>query len=36
MSTETMQAMRERRNALAKETRNLLDQHPGKDWKPEH
>jgi HK97 family phage major capsid protein len=31
-----LQAERERRNALAKETRNLLDQHPGAEWKDEH
>lgn len=31
-----MTAERERRNALAKETRNLLDQNPGAEWKPEH
>lgn len=31
-----MQAERERRNALAKETRNLLDNNPGASWKPEH
>lgn len=31
-----MQAERERRNALAKETRNLLDNNPGASWKQEH
>lgn len=29
-------AERERRNALAKETRNLLDQNPGATWNTEH
>lgn len=33
---ESIQAMRERRNALAKEVRNLLDKNPGSEWKPEH
>src|SRR5579883_2075750 len=32
----TMFALRERRNALAKEARNLVDQNPGAEWKPEH
>lgn len=31
-----LQAERERRNALAKETRNILDQHPGAEWNDEH
>ena len=31
-----LQAERERRNALAKETRNLLDQNPGASWTDEH
>lgn len=31
-----LQAERERRNALAKETRNLLDQNPGATWNDEH
>lgn len=30
--SDSIQAMRERRNALAKETRNILDQHPGASW----
>lgn len=34
--SESIQAMRERRNALAKETRNLLDQNPAASWKDEH
>lgn len=34
--SESIQAMRERRNALAKETRNLLDQNPGATWAAEH
>lgn len=34
--TDSILAMRERRNALAKEARNLLDQHPGAEWKDEH
>lgn len=34
--TDTIQAMRERRNALAKETRNLLDQNPASTWNAEH
>jgi HK97 family phage major capsid protein len=34
--TETIQAMRERRNALAKETRNLLDQNPASTWNADH
>lgn len=33
---ETIQAMRERRNALVRETRNLLDQNPGASWKDDH
>src|SRR5688572_21399458 len=28
--------MRERRNALAKETRNLLDQNPASTWNADH
>lgn len=32
---ETIQAMRERRAALAKEARNLLDQNPGASWDKE-
>jgi HK97 family phage major capsid protein len=31
-----LQAERERRNALAKETRNLLDQNPGASWTADH
>lgn len=31
-----LNAERERRNALAKETRNLLDQNPGATWSDEH
>lgn len=31
-----LQAERERRNALAKETRNLLDQNPGAAWTDDH
>lgn len=31
-----LQAQREHRNALAKETRNLLDQNPGAEWNDEH
>lgn len=31
-----LQAERERRTALAKETRNLLDQNPGASWNDEH
>ena len=31
-----LQAERERRNALAKETRNILDQNPGATWNDEH
>lgn len=31
-----LQAERERRNALAKETRNLLDQNPGASWNDDH
>lgn len=34
--TDSILAMRERRNALAKEARNLVDQHPGADWTDEH
>jgi len=33
---ESIQAMRERRNALAKETRNLLDQNPAASWNEDH
>jgi HK97 family phage major capsid protein len=29
-------ALREQRTSLAKTVRNLLDQNPGKNWKPEH
>jgi HK97 family phage major capsid protein len=32
MPSETILQMRERRNALAKEARNLVDQNPGKNW----
>lgn len=31
-----LQAERERRNALAKDTRNILDQNPGATWNDEH
>lgn len=31
-----LQQERERRNALAKETRNILDQNPGATWNDEH
>lgn len=31
-----LQAERERRNALAKETRNILDQNPGATWNDDH
>lgn len=31
-----LQAERERRNALAKDTRNLLDQNPGATWNADH
>src|SRR5690554_291043 len=31
-----LQAERERRTALAKETRNLLDQNPGASWNDDH
>ena len=34
--SESMQAKRERRNALAKETRNLMEQNTGSNWKAEH
>jgi len=34
--TFNLQAERERRNALAKETRNLLDQNPGATWNETH
>lgn len=33
---KSIQALRERRAALAKETRNILDQNPGATWSPEH
>lgn len=33
---QSIQAMRERRNALAKEVRNTLDNNTGANWKPEH
>lgn len=36
MAAQSVQALRERRNALAKEVRNLLDKNPGAEWKPEH
>lgn len=34
--SKSIQALRERRSALAKETRNLLDQNPGATWTAEH
>lgn len=34
--SDSILAMRERRNALAKEARNLVDQHPGAEWTDEH
>lgn len=34
--TSKIQALRERRSALAKELRNSLDQNPGKLWSEEH
>lgn len=36
MATFNLQAERERRTALAKQARNLLDQNPGASWKDEH
>jgi HK97 family phage major capsid protein len=33
---KSIQALRERRNALAGEVRNILDKHPGAEWKTEH
>lgn len=36
MSKFNLSAERERRNALAKETRNLMDQNPGATWNEEH
>lgn len=33
---ESIQALRERRNALVKETRALLDNNPGNNWNDEH
>lgn len=36
MAAFNLQAERERRNALAKDTRNLLDQNPGASWSDEH
>lgn len=32
----TIQALRERRNALVRDTRNLLDQNPGANWNDDH
>lgn len=34
--TTSIQALRERRAELAKQARNLHDQHPGDTWTPEH
>ncbi|GAB3388135.1 phage major capsid protein [Lysobacter fragariae] len=34
--SKSIQALRERRSALAKETRNLLEQNPGATWSAEH
>lgn len=34
--SKSIQALRERRSALAKETRNILDQNPGATWNAEH
>ena len=34
--TDSILAMRERRNALAKEARNLVDKYPGAEWTDEH
>lgn len=36
MSKKTIQALRERRAVLAKETRNALEQNPGATWTAEH
>lgn len=33
---KSIQAMRERRNALAQEVRNVMDNNPGANWKPEN
>src|SRR4051812_48462982 len=33
---KTIAKMREQRNTLAKDIRSLLDNNPGKEWKPEH
>lgn len=34
--SQNIQALRERRNALAKDARNLVDQNPGASWTAEH
>lgn len=34
--SNSIQALRERRSALAKETRSILDQNPGATWSAEH
>ena len=34
--SKSIQALRERRTALAKETRNILEQNPGATWNAEH
>ncbi|KRG38829.1 capsid protein [Stenotrophomonas pictorum JCM 9942] len=34
--SKSIQALRERRSALAKDTRNLLENNTGANWKPEH
>lgn len=34
--SKSIQALRERRTALAKETRNILEQNPGATWSAEH
>lgn len=34
--TTKIQDLRERRNALAKDTRDLLDKNPGAEWKADH
>lgn len=36
MSNKSIQALRERRAALAKDTRNVLEQNPGATWNAEH
>lgn len=36
MAAQSVQALRERRNTLAKEVRDVLDKNPGGEWKPEH